>query len=172
MRVENAGDPLLEDDRVVRQPHQLIEDVAKSVRHLLVDYFELAPRQSADDVTLRQHDAAHRGDVALDGQDLARQLVGRRFDHRVFDLVEPLFELVHGRPVVIDHPIDDPVHQGDGALAHHQLVGKAQLTDLLDAPTLPVVHGDEKLPRSEKSRCRAVLNSSVADLKLMPWSTT
>ena len=35
--VEDAGDPVLEHDRVVREAHELIVDVAKPVGHLLVD---------------------------------------------------------------------------------------------------------------------------------------
>ena len=53
VRVENAGDAILEDDRFVGEPHELVVDVAEPVGHLLVDQVELAPRQAADDVALR-----------------------------------------------------------------------------------------------------------------------
>ena len=52
---------------------ELIVDVAEAVRHLLADQVELPPRQPADDVALRNDDATQRGDVALDGENVAGQ---------------------------------------------------------------------------------------------------
>ena len=66
-------DAVLEEHRLVGQPHEMIVDVAEPVGHLLVDERELAPRQPADHVALRLHDAAQRRDVALEVQDLARE---------------------------------------------------------------------------------------------------
>ena len=60
VRVEDAGHAILEDDRIVGHPHELIVDVAEPVGHLLVDQVELAPRQPADHVALRHDDAAQR----------------------------------------------------------------------------------------------------------------
>ena len=52
IRIENAGHAILEHDRVVGHPHELIVDVAEAVRHLLADQVEFAARQPADDVAL------------------------------------------------------------------------------------------------------------------------
>ena len=60
MRIENAGHAILEHDRIVGHPHELIVDVAEAVGHLLADQVELAPRQPADHVALRNDDAAQR----------------------------------------------------------------------------------------------------------------
>ena len=50
----SAGEPIVEHRRLVGEPHQVIVDVAEPVRHRLGDLGELAPRQPADDVALRQ----------------------------------------------------------------------------------------------------------------------
>ena len=57
VRVEDAGDPVLEEHRLVRQPHQMVVHVAEAIGDRLVDERKLAPRQPADGVALRQHDA-------------------------------------------------------------------------------------------------------------------
>ena len=46
--------------------------------------------------------------------------------HALFDLVEPLFELVDLGPVVIDHGVDDAMHQRDRALGEDVVVARAQ----------------------------------------------
>ena len=60
VRVEDAGDAVLEQHRLLGQPHQVVVDVAEAVRHLVGDRRELAPRQAADGVALRQQHAAQR----------------------------------------------------------------------------------------------------------------
>ena len=47
MRVEHAGDPVLEDQRIVGDADQVIVDVAEAERHLGADVDEIAPRQPA-----------------------------------------------------------------------------------------------------------------------------
>ena len=51
----------------------MIVDVAEPVGELLGDERELAPRQPADDVALRQHDPPQRRDVPLEIEDAAGQ---------------------------------------------------------------------------------------------------
>ena len=77
------GDPVLEEHRLVGQPHQVIVDVAEPVGQLLGDERKLAPRQPADRVALRQHDLPQRRDVALEVEDLPRQLRVRLLEHLV-----------------------------------------------------------------------------------------
>ena len=60
VRVEQAGDAVLEEHRLVGEPDQVIVDVAKAVRQRFRDQRELASGQPADGVTLRQHDAPQR----------------------------------------------------------------------------------------------------------------
>ena len=60
VRVEHPGDPVLEDQRIVGDAHQVVVDVAEAERHLGADVDEVAPRQPGDDVALRRDDAAQR----------------------------------------------------------------------------------------------------------------
>ncbi|MND07607.1 hypothetical protein D3C83_296930 [compost metagenome] len=57
MRVEDAGDPILEDRRFVRQPYELVVHVAEPVGHLVVDLRKLTTREAAYRVSLRYDDA-------------------------------------------------------------------------------------------------------------------
>ncbi len=94
MGVEDAGDPILEEHRLVREPHEVIVNVAEAIGQLLGDERKLAPRQPSDRVALRQHDLAQRGDVALEVENLPRQLRVRLLEHLGLELVEPLLQLV------------------------------------------------------------------------------
>ncbi len=87
-------------------------------------------------------------------------------DHVLLDLVEPRLELVHLRPVVIDHRVDDPVQQRHRALAEDVLGARAQLADVRDAAPLAVVDGDQELRRQEEIgfvRLEAVLGGIEVD---------
>ena len=77
VRIEDAGHAILEEQRLLAQAHEVIEDVPEPVRELVGDERELTPREAADHVTLRQHDAAQRIDVALQRQDVAHHVAAR-----------------------------------------------------------------------------------------------
>ena len=112
LRVEQTGDAVLEEHRLVRQAHQMIVDVAETVGDLLVDEGELAPRQPADDVALRLHDAAQRGDVLLEVRgSLFARLALLLSNTSFLELSSRSLELVDFRPIVVDHRVDDAVHQ-------------------------------------------------------------
>ena len=166
VRIEDAGHAILKHDRVVRHAHELIVDVAEPVGHFLADQVEFAPGQPADHVALRHDDAAQRRDVALDRQDVAGHRLGRRLDDVLFDLVEPFFELVDLRPIVIDHRVDDAMQQRDRAFAEHVLRARADLADVRDAAPLAVVDGDEEVRRQEEIgfvRVEAMLDGIEVD---------
>ena len=71
-------------------------------------------------------------------------------DDLLFDLVEPCLELVDFGPVVVDHRVDDSVHQRDRAFRQDVPGPRAQLTDMLDAAALAVVNGDQEVRRQEE----------------------
>ena len=81
--------------------------------------------------------------VALDRQDLAGELRRVWLITAVFDFVEPVLELVDLGPVVVDHAVDDPVHQGHRALAQRNVRAVAQLRHLRDAAAAAVVDRHE-----------------------------
>ena len=118
VRVEDAGHAILEDDRVVGEPHQLIVDVAEAVGHLLVDHRELATGQPAD----RRRAAACTTRRSLEMSRLTARISPVSaspavLEHLALDVVEPRLELVDLGPVVVDHRVDDAVHQRDRPLA-------------------------------------------------------
>src|SRR3954470_22689836 len=90
--VEQAGDAILEDHRLVGEPHQVIVDVAETIRRLLVDEGELAPGQAADHVALRLDDAAQRRDVALEVEDVLGQADGAAVEDALLQRVEAIVQ--------------------------------------------------------------------------------
>ena len=118
VRVEHAGDPILEDRRIVGDPHEVVVDVAEAERHVGADVDELAPGQPRDDVALRRDDAPQRRRPRASRRGSRRTSVRRRVvEHRLLELVEPVLELLDLRPVVIDHRVDDAVEQRDRPFA-------------------------------------------------------
>ena len=75
VRVEKAGDPVLEEHRLVREAHEVVVTSRKRSPSL-VDERELAAREPADRVALR-NDPPQRGDVGLDVEHLPDQLLAR-----------------------------------------------------------------------------------------------
>ena len=117
-----------------------------------------AMRRSADDVALHREDLAHD-----------RRLCGDSKTSRL-ELVEPLLELLDLRPVVVDHPVDDAVHQRAGP-SPSTWSFRSQMSWISgDAPRLAVVNRDQIVGAEEEvgvvrandpgratsgSRCRA-----------------
>ena len=128
----------------------MIVDVAESIGQLLGDERELAPRQPADRVALRQHHLSQRRDVAFEVEDLPRQLRVRLLEHLGLELVEPLLELVGFGPVVVDQRVDDPVHQRSRAFAEQLAVPRADPGQLVDRSGFPVMDGNQEPRRQEE----------------------
>ena len=70
-------------------------------------------------------------------------------EHRVFQLVDPLLELLDLGTVVVDHRIDDAVKQRHRPFAHQLRVALDGIGELLDRGRVAVVNGDEVV-RSEE----------------------
>ena len=85
----------------------------------------------------------------------------------LLELVEPLLELLDLRPVVVDHRVDDPVHQHAGAFAEEPIALRAQTSViLLDRSRLARVDGDQILRAEEEIdvlRLEAVLRRGEVD---------
>src|SRR5262245_58699238 len=92
--IEQAGDAVLKEHRLVGEPHEVIVHVAKAVGDLLVDQLEFAPRQPADDVALRLDYAAERRDITLEIENLLREVRTVAVEYLLFERVETLGELV------------------------------------------------------------------------------
>ena len=122
-----------QQQRFVAEPHQVIEHVAEAVGELVGDERELATRQAPHHVALRQHDPPQRVDVALEREDVANHVPGRILEHGLLERVDAGIELVHLGPVVIDHQVDDAMHQRDRPLREQVLVPLTDLVHLLDA---------------------------------------
>ena len=58
MRIEQAGDAVLEEHRLVDEPDEVIVDVAEAVGQRLRDHRELTAGQTRNRVALRQDDTA------------------------------------------------------------------------------------------------------------------
>jgi hypothetical protein len=152
VRIENAGDAILEQERFLAQTHQVIVDVAEPVGELVGDERELTAREAADHIALRQHDAPQGIDVALQREDVTHHAAFRRLEHALFHAVEPGLELLHLRPVVIDHQVDDAVHQRDGPLGEDLAVPLTHGMHLLDRARLAIVHGHQVVRAEEEVR--------------------
>ena len=124
-------------------PHEVIVDVAEPVGNLFVDERKLAAGEPADDVALRLHDAAQRGDVALEVEDLASQTRLGALEHLFLDRVEPGVELVDLRPIGVDHQVDDAVHQRRRPLAERHGVLGTDLLNAVDRARVAAVNRDE-----------------------------
>ena len=111
MRVENAGDAILENQGIVGDSHELVVHVAEAEGHLRADVREVAARQPPDDVALRRNHPPQRRDVPLFVEDLAHQLGPGIVEHLLLELVEAIRQLLDLGPVVIDHRIDDAMEQ-------------------------------------------------------------
>ena len=112
VRVEDAGDPVLEHDRVVGQVHQLVVDVAEAVGHLLADHRRTrggpaGRRRRAAACMTRRSDEMSRftARISLVSASPAVSITWRSISSSQF------LELVDLGPVVIDHRVDDAVHQ-------------------------------------------------------------
>jgi len=73
-----------------------------------------------------------------------------RRDRLLFELVHLRFDLRHLGSVVVDHRVDDPVHQGHRAFFEDVRVQVAHLLQLLDAARVTVVHGHEIVGAEEE----------------------
>ena len=117
MRVEDAGDAILEEHRFVRQPDQMVVDVAEAVGELLADERKFAPRQAPDRIALRQHDLAQRRDVFLEVQDPPGELRVGLLEDFLSSSSSRSESLSTSGPIVVDHRIDDAVQQHAGTFA-------------------------------------------------------
>ena len=91
---------------------------------------EVAARQPADDVALRDDHPPQRRHVALLFENLAHELRPGVLEDFLLELVETILQLLDLGTVVIDHRIDDPVEEGDGAFAEDLGVSRAVVAQL------------------------------------------
>ena len=126
------GDPILEEHRFVRQPDEMIVDVAKSVRQLLVDHGN--SRRASRPTTSRCGSTTWRSDETsfLKFRMLRASCRFGLLEDFVLELVEPLLELLDLGPVVVDHRVDDAVQQHAGAFGRGPRVARAHVADLAD----------------------------------------
>src|SRR6188768_2191950 len=93
--VEDAGDPVLEHGRIVRDPLQVIVDVAEAERHVGADVDKVAPRETRHHVPLWNDDPPQPADAALLVEDGPDDLARRVVECRRLEFIEPVLELLH-----------------------------------------------------------------------------
>ena len=92
VRVEQARDAVLEEHRFVRQPHEVVVDVAEAVGQLLRDLRNSRRASRPTRVALRQDDAAERRDVRLEVEDLLGEPRLGSLEDLLLELVEPVVQ--------------------------------------------------------------------------------
>ena len=155
VRVEQARDAILEQHRLVAEAHEVVVDVAEAIGDVLGDHRELAPREPADHVALRQHHAPHRGHVALELEDRAHQ-VGRRAARtrapRSGRAARRACPPPAGSGSTIVSMIRCASASGPSSMMWSSL--RAQRANLRDRARLAVVQGHEVASGRRRSRCR------------------
>ena len=127
----------------------MVVDVAEPECHLVGDHRELATREASDGIALRDQDAAHLRQLALDLHDLRHQLRPAR-QGALLERLDPFFERLSDGTVVLHHRIDDPVHERDRPFGEEVLVLTTRVSQALDAARGAIVHRDEiVLPEEE-----------------------
>jgi hypothetical protein len=79
-----------------------------------------------------------------------RQRGIRLLEDLLLHLVEPLPELFDLREVVVDHRIDDPIHEQAGPLTQDPIVFRAHVADFVDRTRHPGVNGHQILRTQEE----------------------
>ena len=173
VRVEDAGDAILEDQRIVGDADEVVVDVAEPERHLGADVDEVAPRQPGDDVALRRDDPPQRRDVALFVEDPPHQrrvglLEDRRSRARRADPRACRPRAGSDRPSRrrCGGTARPALRRGSSVLRVHVLA------QLVDRPRVAVVHGDEIVRARGRNRRRAWRSSARPPWKSMPCRMT
>ena len=122
----------------------------------------------ADHVALRRDDAPQRRRRRACRRGCSRiRLRARVVEDLLLELVEPVLELLHLGPVVIDHRVDDAVEQRDRSFAQDLRVARdSARCSSRDRPRVAVVDGDEIVRAEEEVdvvRVEAVLAALEVD---------
>ena len=95
----------------LRQAHDVIRDIAEAKGHLVGDHRELAAREPADCIALR--DKIRRIErLVFELQHLSDDLVPAA-ERLLLETLDPHLHLLDHRPVVVDHHVDDVMQQPD-----------------------------------------------------------
>ncbi len=121
----------------------MVVDVPVSVRERLGNDRELASCETSDDIALRQDDAAEGRNVPLEIDDAAGQVRASASEDLLFQLVQPLLQLLDLRAIVIHHRVDDAVHQRRRALPEDPAVPRADVSHLADRSRDARMNGDQ-----------------------------
>ena len=150
VRVEEPGHAILQEDRFVGQPHEVIVDVAELVAQRIGDLRKLPAGEARHGVALRQRHAPERRDFCLELQNVPQRVPLRPLEHRPLERFDPLLEPIDLRRVVVDHPVHDAMQQVARPFGQDVLVPRAHLELRLDRPRRRMVDRDQEIPAQEE----------------------
>src|SRR4029453_7321313 len=150
MGVQNTGDPVLKQQRIVGNPDQVIVHVPEAEGHFRADIDELAPRQSGYDVTLWSRDPPQRSHIALFVENVTNQRACRIGEDLFFQVVESIFELLDLRAIVVHHRVDDAMEQRNRTIGENSRVAGTILQQVRYPARSPDVNGHEIVRAQEE----------------------
>ena len=123
------------------------------------------------DVALRDDDAAERRRPGASRRGCRAPVLVAGLEDLVLERVEPILELVHLGPVVIDHRVDDAMQQRDRPFGQDLGIARRVIAQLGDRSRVAVVDGDEII-RADEEVDVVGREAVLARLRSMPCRIT